>query len=256
MFSAFQELVTGLRESHERLSGRVSSLQAMDVTQPAYPSDWTIADTLSHLGSGAEITSLILRHAGGDGMEPAQADFVEIWDRWNGKKPSDQAADCIAVNGVLVKEVEALDPESRPSFKAYGSQMALTEFLAMRLDEHVIHTWDVETALGKSAKIDAARLPHLLGRLDKAAARSGIAQPEAWAMRIAVTEPRARFHVRFGDRTTLTVDEESGSPDLTVPAEAFVRLVFGRMDSSEISGRWSGETEAALSRLHTMFRGY
>jgi uncharacterized protein (TIGR03083 family) len=250
MFSAFQDLVTGLRESHERLSGLVNSLQAMDVTQPAYPSDWTIADTLSHLGSGAEITSLILRHARGDGMEPAQADYVEIWDRWNAKKPSDQAADSIAVDGVLVKEIEALDPESRPSFKAYGSEMALTDFLAMRLDEHV------EAGLGKSAKIDAARLPHLLGRLDKAAARSGIAQPEAWAMRIAVTEPSARFHVRFGDRTTLTVDEESGSPDLTVPAETFVRLVFGRVDSSELGGRWNGETEAALSRLHTMFRGY
>ena len=44
-----------LRNSHERLASLVSPLTPEQLRGPAYPTEWSIAQVLSHLGSGAEI---------------------------------------------------------------------------------------------------------------------------------------------------------------------------------------------------------
>jgi uncharacterized protein (TIGR03083 family) len=248
-----KELVTGLRESHERLTRLVKGLPETDVTRAAYPSEWTIADTLSHLGSGAEITSLILRRARAREDEPVQADYVEIWDRWNAKPPGRQATDSIEADGSLLEEIKALDTAALPTLQAYGRTMPLSDFLAMRLDEHVVHTWDVERGVDPSATIDPARLPYLQARLANVAARSGVPQPEAWTVRVAVTDPPARFRLRLAEQASLEADEESAPPDLVLPAEMFVRLVFGRLDPAEVEG--VGDADL-LRRLGGAFRGY
>jgi uncharacterized protein (TIGR03083 family) len=256
MDATVQELVAGLRESHDRLRGLVKGLRDGDVARPAYPSEWTIADTLSHLGSGAEITSLILGRARAGKDEPVQADYVEIWDRWNAKSPMQQATEAIDSDTALVKECEALDPAALPALSAYGGTMRLTDFLAMRLDEHVVHTWDVEAGLDPSATIDPARLPYLLDRLGRVADRSAVPTDEPWTVRVAVTDPPDRFRLSLAETASLTRDPEPGQPDLVLPAGSFVRLVFGRLRSSEIDGLVDVETQGLLRRLHATFKGY
>ena len=44
-----------LRASSERLHGLVAPLSDDDLTGQSYDDDWTIADVLSHIGSGAVI---------------------------------------------------------------------------------------------------------------------------------------------------------------------------------------------------------
>ena len=44
-----------LRASHERLAALVEPLTPDQVTAQAYPIEWSIAQVMSHLGSGAEI---------------------------------------------------------------------------------------------------------------------------------------------------------------------------------------------------------
>jgi hypothetical protein len=45
-----------LRASVARLHAHTAGLAVDELTGPAYPSQWSIADVLSHLGSGAVIT--------------------------------------------------------------------------------------------------------------------------------------------------------------------------------------------------------
>ena len=72
--------ISALRHSHDRLRASVQSLGPDQLAQRSYPSEWTIAQVLSHLGSQAEIFGLILaaglaaitlrgarEHPGGDG---------------------------------------------------------------------------------------------------------------------------------------------------------------------------------------------
>ena len=52
--------ISALRHSHDRLRASVEPLGPDQLTQRSYPSEWTIAQVLSHLGSQAEIFGLIL----------------------------------------------------------------------------------------------------------------------------------------------------------------------------------------------------
>ena len=61
-------LIGVLRNSHERLAGLVRPLTPEQLRAQSYDTDWTIAQVLSHLGSGAEIATLSLAAAlGGNG---------------------------------------------------------------------------------------------------------------------------------------------------------------------------------------------
>jgi len=51
----YQDWVRALRASHERLDTVVRRLDAESLVQGSYCDEWSIAQVLSHLGSGAEI---------------------------------------------------------------------------------------------------------------------------------------------------------------------------------------------------------
>ena len=100
--------MSAVRASHDRLSAIVAGLDADGLRKQSYAKEWTIADVLSHLGSGAEIFSLLIE-AGVTGAEPPTMDaFQPIWDTWNARTPQEQAAQCTAANEALVARVEAL----------------------------------------------------------------------------------------------------------------------------------------------------
>ena len=75
-----------LDASAQRLADQVEQLTPEQVRQQAYPTEWTVADVLSHLGSGATIMRLRL-----DG----DVDMQAVWDEWNAKDPDAQAADSL-----------------------------------------------------------------------------------------------------------------------------------------------------------------
>ena len=50
--------VAALRSSHDRLRALLEPLGPDDLRRPAYPTEWSIAQVASHLGSGARITEL------------------------------------------------------------------------------------------------------------------------------------------------------------------------------------------------------
>jgi hypothetical protein len=63
-----------------------------DLTVGVYPSEWSVADVLSHLGSGAVITHRRLEDALAGRKTPD--DFaLGVWDEWNAKGPLAQRAD-------------------------------------------------------------------------------------------------------------------------------------------------------------------
>src|SRR5690348_546816 len=64
-----QTWIDALRESHDALRANVEPLDESRLREGSYCSEWSIAQVLSHLGSGAEIFGLIL-DAGLAGAEP------------------------------------------------------------------------------------------------------------------------------------------------------------------------------------------
>ena len=69
MSSDPRTLISVLRNSHDRLEALVRPLSPEQLRAQSYDTDWTIAQVLSHLGSGAEIATLSLAAAlGGRGQ--------------------------------------------------------------------------------------------------------------------------------------------------------------------------------------------
>src|SRR3954447_1039922 len=98
--------ITALRSVHDQLAAIVPTLTDSQLTGPSGASEWTLAQVLSHLGSGGEIT-LVTYQAALDGIEAPGQDFNEtVWDRWNALSPQEQAGGVIARSAAVVEFLE------------------------------------------------------------------------------------------------------------------------------------------------------
>ena len=149
--------VRAARASHDRLSGIVGTLDAAGLRQQSYAKEWSIAQVLSHLGSGAEIFLLNLE-AGLTGGDPHGAGSVRR-DLGRVERPVARRAGVAehAVNETLVSRVESLGPEELAAFRVsmFGMNLDITGVLRMRLSEHAVHTWDVAVVLDPAARVSA-----------------------------------------------------------------------------------------------------
>jgi uncharacterized protein (TIGR03083 family) len=224
--------IGALQHSHDRLQALVEPLDLASLEQQSYASEWSIAQVLSHLGSGAEIFGLFL-DSGLTGQDPPGRDtFVPVWNTWNAKDPQAQAADGLRADQATLARIESLDPEQKAGLRLhmFGMDMDLTGMARMRLSEHAIHTWDVAVALDPSATVAPDAVGLLIDTVGQLAARSAEPDGKQRRLRVSTSDPERHFVLETGDAVSLTEsDGEEGLPELRLPAEAFVRLVYGRL---------------------------
>lgn len=83
---AGQAHLEALRSSVDRLRHLAAPLTEEQLTGAAYPSEWTVAQVLSHLGSAAVITQRRFEDALAGQDTPD--DFApSVWATWNAKSP-------------------------------------------------------------------------------------------------------------------------------------------------------------------------
>src|SRR3954465_15955563 len=81
--------VAALRASHDTLAALVSTLSEEQLTGRSGATEWTVAQVLSHLGSGAEIARKPIETACGQQVEGEENQ--SIWARCNASAPAEQA---------------------------------------------------------------------------------------------------------------------------------------------------------------------
>jgi uncharacterized protein (TIGR03083 family) len=251
--------VSAVSASHDRLAGIVAALDADGVRKQSYASEWSIAQVLSHLGSGAEIFTLNLDAGLTGGEPPAREEYQAIWDVWNARTPDEHASESIAANEALVSRVISLSDSERDAFRVamFGMDMDLAGLLRMRLAEHAMHTWDVAVALDPAARVapDAVGLlidgmPRMMSWMGKKAASPAV-------IAVTTTDPARAFTLDTGG-VTLTPGTgdgpASGSLDLT--AEALLRLLYGRLDESALEPGEVRASAVSLADLRAVFPGF
>jgi uncharacterized protein (TIGR03083 family) len=221
-----------LHQSVDRLASAVDGLDADRLETPAYPTEWTVADTLSHLGSGAVILHRLLDDslAGRDTPDDAAP---SVWDAWNAKSPGEQAADAVVADGLLLERLLALSDHERDGFRLAMGPMSFDfdGFVGLRLNEHALHLWDIEVAFDPSATVAPAPVACIIDNLETTARFTGRPVDTARALTVATTDPDRSFLITLGpDEVVLAPDDAVGVPDLDLPAEALIRLVYGRLD--------------------------
>jgi uncharacterized protein (TIGR03083 family) len=254
--------IAALRESHDKLASLIGPMTAERVRGPSYCSDWTNAQVLSHLGSGAEIALMMLPGALGEGEPVSRDAFGPVWDVWNAKTPDEQAADAVESDERHVRTLEQLSDDQLAALRLdfFGNQLDASGVVRLRLGEHVMHTWDLAVMQDKAASLQASAVPLLIDRVPQfLAPRLGKPLPEPLEVRITTTDPARDYLLSSGDSVTVTDwpgESAAGDvPHVTMPAEALLRLAYGRMDADHTPASVSGDPEV-LDKLRTIFPGF
>ena len=86
--------IAALRSGHDSLAEFVAGASADDLARRSMATEWSVAQVLSHLGSGAEI-----------GLAGRTGEAIEneaVWARWNAKRPDDMASSFVEADEALV----------------------------------------------------------------------------------------------------------------------------------------------------------
>lgn len=228
-----REWISVLRGSQDRLASIVTPLTRDQLGGQSYDTEWTIAQVLSHLGSQAEFFSALFT-AAVDGTDPPGQEFMTpIWDAWSARSPTEQANVSLEYNERLVRRLEGMtdDELSRMHLSAFGMELDAADLVRLRLGEHALHAWDIAVALDPAARVDPEAVALLVDSLDSIASRAGKVHGKKFAVDMRTTSPDRHFVLRVGDTVELaTPTDAKVDSELRLPAESFVRLVYGRLD--------------------------
>jgi uncharacterized protein (TIGR03083 family) len=263
------ELFKELRASHERVAELAGSLGPEELRRPSYDDDWAVSQLFSHMGSGAEITVRRLDSAIAGSPQLEQDDFRRIWDRWDSLEPEPVAKAMVEVNETCVRRFETLDEATvrdlRVPFFA-GGEIDVRGTAAMRLNEHALHAWDAAVTFDPAATIAPGSVEPLLWNLvghDWIVARSAGAEELAAlaakhgerGLLIRTSDPEWWLALDLGGDVRLRRTDGSGGLHLEIPAEALIRMLYGRLDPEHTPGGIRVAAPLTLDDVR-VFKGY
>ena len=170
-----------------------------------------------------------------------------------------QAEGFLEYNGRWLDTVEALTPEQRTSLTVdlgfLPEPVPLLTALGMRLNEVANHSWDVRVAFDPDAGVDAGSATVLVDLLTGPVSflLGFLAKPAELVGPVSVAIPGAGLVI--DDAVTVVDHLELPSARFNGPAEAFVRLVSGRLKAPHDKGV-TVEGTVTLDDLRRVFPGY
>ena len=248
--------VEALRLSVSRLHELTAQTDENILTSPAYPSEWSIADVLSHVGSGAVIMRRRLEDTVAGRETPD--DFAPgVWNSWNAKTPVTQRDDALIEDARLLASIQGVTAAQRDAFNMAMGPMTLDfeAFVGMRLNEHGLHTWDVEVATNPAATVLPQAAAEIVDNLEMVARRTAKPNGSTASITVSTTEPSRSFTIALNpDEVVFSGSTSAGDADVEITAEAFIRLVYGRLDPDHTPAPVAGDR--CLDVLRAVFPGF
>jgi uncharacterized protein (TIGR03083 family) len=240
-----------LSRSVERLRVIAGALSDDQLTDRAYPAEWSISQVLSHLGSGAVISQRRLADAFAGRNTPD--DFAQgVWDDWNAKPPAAQRADGLAADAALVDALQAATPEQhdRFAFSMGPFEVDFYGFVGLRLNEHALHTWDIDVALDPRAVIPAEIAARVADNLDLIARFTAKPTGDSATITVATPDRTRGLSVELTpEAAAVTTGPPAAPADIELDDETLVRLVYGRLDPDHTPNRVRGLQIDTLRRV-------
>jgi uncharacterized protein (TIGR03083 family) len=244
-----------LRASVDRLHALGSGLDDDQLVSQSYCDDWSIAQVLSHLGSGAVISLRSLQDVRAGNATPDGFN-QSVWDEWNAKSPRAQADDALVADEALMEALEAVDESEREglTFQLGPMTLGFNDLFGLRLNEHTLHTWDIAVMFDDNARLPSDATALVVDNLALTARFGGRPTGPDRTVTVHTTDPARAVALRMTPDGVLVGPAEPGqSPDLILPAEALSRLVYGRLDPDH-TPEFTGDA-AVLDALRAVFPG-
>lgn len=263
MSSRAAQTIAALRRGHDEFVGRLAALGADDIVRTSGGArDWTVAQVVSHLGSGAVITKATLDAAVAGNDNPGMEFNKEVWARWDGMTPAEQVAAFPAVNEELVAAYEALDGQALETLRIdvgfMPQPLDVAGHAGMRLTEFALHGWDVAVTFDPAAAVarDAAVL--LVDTIGPLLRFAGKADQIDGAVTVAVrtTVPDRDLGLVIDDVVELTDLPDAAEAKIIAPTEYLVRLFSGRHAAEHTPDSVKVTGALTLDDLRRVFPGY
>jgi len=164
----------------------------------------------------------------------------------------------VEYNERLVRRFEALtdDELARIHLSLFGMELDAVGLTRLRLAEHALHTWDIDVALDPAARVAPDSVALLIGALSAIATRAGKPQGKIFRLRVRTTEPDRDLLLQVADEvSTAEWDGAAADGELRIPSEAFLRLVYGRLDPDHAPAVDMSAQNITLDDLRRIFPG-
>lgn len=253
--TSVSDRLEALEASAARLALLTAALTPEQLISQAYPKKWSISDVLSHIGSGA----VIMRRgidAGVSGVPVEDGFNQSVWDEWNTKSAADRAVEVLVADRALLDRVAALSDDERATatFSLGPFELDLATYLGLRLNEHVLHSWDIDVSVRPAATLPTDATDMVIDNLALIIGWAGRTDGTEREIVITTTAPSRSFSLKGGaERLSLEPAGTGAAAAVEMPAEAFIRLVYGRLDPDHTP---AGVESPELDELRTMFPGF
>jgi uncharacterized protein (TIGR03083 family) len=252
--------IDALHLSHDHLADKIAELTPDQLRAQSMCTDWDVSQVLSHLGSGAEITRNGL-DAAVNGTEPPPNEA--IWDRWNAMSPDERATAFVDSDARHLEMLDSLDDATRESLQIdlgfLPAPIDLTTAVGMRLNEHALHSWDVFATFDPEAGVDRSSAALLASRVSPVFRfmANGEWAGEPGTIALHLTDPEIALSLGVGDETTLTTGSATDPvARLDLPAEAWLRLIYGRLAPERTPSDVRAEPDDLVDQLRGLFKGF
>ena len=251
-----------LRTTHDELAAVVAALTDAQLAGPSGASEWTVAQVLSHLGSGAEIALAGYRAALDSEPSPGQEFNESVWERWNSMSPQRQAAGFLEHDEVVVAAMEGLSAEQRAGTTVklgfLPAPLSLASALGMRLNETAQHSWDVRVALDPLATLgpDAAEVmvDHYTGGLGFLLGFLG--KPDQLVEPAVIALADSGVAIVVNDSVSLVRSPGEPTARFGGELEGALRLLGGRLKPPYIPNDLQVTGNVTLADLQRVFPGF
>jgi uncharacterized protein (TIGR03083 family) len=254
--------IAALRTNHDELAVLVPALSDAQLRGASGAAEWSVAQVLSHLGSGAEIGLAVLTATLDGDPLPGQEFNEGVWQRWNALHPRAQADGFVEHSDRLVAAYESLSAEQRADVRVdlgfLPEPLPLAAVAGMRLNELALHSWDARVALDPQAALlgDTAEVltEQLVGHLGFMIGFVGRADAVAEPAVVAVEG--STLGIVIADKVALTDAVTDPTATFAGPREAVIRLLAGRLDAAHTPAGVDVTGALTLDDLRKVFPGY
>jgi len=167
--------------------------------------------------------------------------------------------DSTIATAALLDQAGQLSPAERESWQLdmFGRQTDLPGMLRMRLSEHARHACYLLFALDPAATVAGDVIGLIVDTLPMLAHWAGRGSPEPVTVHVVTTDPGRQFRLELtAEAASLAPADGPGdaAAALHLPAEALVRLVYGRLDPGHTPPSVAA-TQVDLGTLRRSFPG-
>ena len=152
--------------------------------------------------------------------------------------------------------IESVDGQSREQFEFVLGPINtdFVGFAELRLNELAVHLWDIEVALDAKATLHSEAVPYVVDNLGLIGAYTAKPTGASRVIVVETTDPSRTFRVELEpDKVHFEPTDTAADPDLKLTAEAFIRLLYGRLDPTH-TPPFDGDAEA-LGQLREVYPG-